>query len=129
MQAGVKDTYARTIDRLVAKSFNDTEKAIAFAVINQKNVNKYSKKSFTKKLNRNGMENTISKVNVVIMIGVAGSGKSTYIENIRKNTSKVTFSFESDYYRKIMYGSLGGNNHNKEIFERMNEIFRYDWMV
>lgn len=66
----------------------------------------------------------MAKVNVVIMIGVAGSGKSTYIENIRKNTSKVTFSFESDYYRKIMYGSLEeGNNHNKEVFERMNEEF------
>ena len=66
----------------------------------------------------------MAKVNVVIMIGVAGSGKSTYIENIRKNTNKVTFSFESDYYRKMMYGSLEeGNNHNKEVFERMNEEF------
>lgn len=66
----------------------------------------------------------MAKVNVVIMIGVAGSGKSTYIENIRKNTSKVTFSFESDYYRKIMYGSLEeGNKHNKEVFEKMNEEF------
>lgn len=66
----------------------------------------------------------MAKVNVVIMIGVAGSGKSTYIENIRKNTSKVTFSFESDYYRKMMYGSLEeGNKHNKEVFEKMNEEF------
>lgn len=66
----------------------------------------------------------MTKVNVVIMIGVAGSGKSTYIKNLRANTNKVTFSFESDYYRKMMYGSLEeGNNHNQEVFERMNEEF------
>ena len=66
----------------------------------------------------------MAKVNVVIMIGVAGSGKSTYIENLRKNTNKVTFSFESDAFRKMMYGSLEeGNKHNEEVFKKMNEEF------
>ena len=66
----------------------------------------------------------MAKVNVVIMIGVAGSGKSSLVKELREKSEKATFSFESDWYRQHMYGSLEeGNKHNKEVFEKMNEEF------
>ena len=48
----VKDTYAEgTIDKkMIAKSCNDIEKAIAFAVINQKNIEQVFKKIIHKEI-------------------------------------------------------------------------------
>ena len=48
----VKDTYAEgTIDKkMIAKSFNDIEKAIAFAVINKKNIEQVFKKIIHKEI-------------------------------------------------------------------------------
>ena len=42
----------------------------------------------------------MAKVNVVIMIGVAGSGKSSLVKKLREKSEKATFSFESDRYRQ-----------------------------
>lgn len=63
---------------------------------------------------------------VTIMVGVAGSGKSNWVDRettrIVGDTEETVKVYSSDRYRKKMFGNLEeGNKHNTEVFEAMHK--------
>lgn len=60
---------------------------------------------------------------IIVLVGVAGSGKSTYIEN---NRTKKDLIVSSDSIRLELFETLEeGNKHNQEVFEIVrNRIFK-----
>lgn len=60
---------------------------------------------------------------IIVLVGVAGSGKSTYIE---KNKTKKDLIVSSDSIRLELFETLEeGNKHNQEVFEIVrNRIFK-----
>lgn len=52
---------------------------------------------------------------LIMMVGLPGSGKSTYAEKIAKEFNATVFS--SDALRKELYGSEAVQDHNEEVFD------------
>ena len=57
---------------------------------------------------------------LVMLVGVAGSGKSTYAQKI-KNQHENAEIFSSDALRLELYGDENDQTHNKEVFEELHK--------
>lgn len=60
----------------------------------------------------------------IMLIGIAGSGKSTIAEQL---SDKDTFIVSSDELRKVLYNDENDQTHNKQVFEEMNR--RTKWFL
>lgn len=58
----------------------------------------------------------MAKQKLFIMVGISGSGKSSYAE---KKFPRVV-NYNADTYRFHMYGSAEDQTHNYEVFRRLN---------
>lgn len=62
------------------------------------------------------------KNKLVVMVGVAGVGKSTFLKKVAPEGNETEKVFSSDDYRVSMYGSLlEGNRHNDNVFRAMHK--------
>ena len=52
---------------------------------------------------------------IIMMMGIPGSGKSTYIQN--HLMSETTIVLSSDEIREELYGDVSNQNHNDEVFK------------
>ena len=72
----------------------------------------------------------------LILIGVSGSGKSTYVKSLIENSTEKIYVYNADSYRVRMFGSLEmGNTHckngkrvdpSKQVFKKLNEDLNKD---
>ena len=56
---------------------------------------------------------------IIVLIGIPGSGKSTYANSFKEKKGYIIFS--SDEYRKILLGNEEDQSSNKFIFEKLRE--------
>lgn len=62
---------------------------------------------------------------LIMLVGIPGSGKTTYAANLKKeNPDYIIHS--SDELRKELYGDIGNQEHNAELFEELHRRIRKD---
>lgn len=66
---------------------------------------------------------TIAKPKLYLLIGLPGSGKSTYANNLSEETGAVICS--SDAIRTELYGDINDQTHNSEVFTELHKRINY----
>lgn len=61
---------------------------------------------------------------MIMMIGIAGSGKSTKAKELSKEYDATIYS--SDELREILFGDVNDQSHNKQLFRYIHENIKND---
>lgn len=65
--------------------------------------------------------NDSDKPTLVMMVGLVGSGKSTYAMQLTENTSVPVTVFSSDVLREQMFGNVDNQENNQKLFQELHK--------